>query len=319
MDASNAMVEHYLQTQAEVLEGTGMPVTSRTVPMPAPFGAAHLLEAGSGEPLLLLHGGSVVAQWAPLIPFLAADVRLLMPDKPGTGLAGPFDYRGVDLRTHGVAFIEGLLDAVGVERAAIGGNSMGGYFAFCFALAHPERVSALVILGEPAGADPAPSPQQSRYHRLVGTRGLNAFLFKTALKPKAGAEGARVGLARGKLVAVPDQVSYDLLECVAAGWQLPGAVRSWYTMVERAWHPAGAGIFGRSTILTNRLAPELAELNVPTLFLWGEKDPLGSPEAGRALADRMPDARLEVVKDASHLIHIDQPKICADAVLGFLS
>jgi pimeloyl-ACP methyl ester carboxylesterase len=287
--------------------------------MPAPFGSAHLLEAGSGDSLLLLHGGSVVAQWAPLISRLATRFHLLMPDKPGAGLASPFNYRGVDLRAHAVAFIEGLLDALGVQRAAVGGNSMGGYFALCFALAHPERVTKLAIVGEPAGADPQPTRQQSRYHRLVGTRGLNAFLFKTALKPKTGAEGARTGLARGKLVADPNRVPAELLECMAAGWQLPGAVRSWYTMVERAWDPPGAGLFAGSTILTNRLADELAGLNVPTLFLWGEKDPLGSPDVGRALADRMPDARLEVVPDASHLVHVDQPKICADAIMQFAS
>lgn len=315
MAASTAVVEHYLRTQAALLAGTGTPVTSRILPMPAPFGTAHLLVAGAGDPLLLLHGGSVVGQWAPLIPRLATAFELLMPDKPGAGSAGPFDYRGVDLREHGVAFVEGLLAAAGVGRAAIGGNSMGGYFALCFALAHPERVSKLVIFGEPAGADPESS---SLYHRLVGTRGLNAFLFKTALKPKAGAEGARAGLAKGKLVADPARVSSDLLECIAAGWQLPGAVRSWYTMVERAWDPPGAGIFAKSTILTNRLAHELAGLNVPTLFLWGERDPLASPAIGHALADRMPRARLEVVQDASHLVHIDQPKICADAILEFV-
>lgn len=310
------VVDRYLRAQTVVLEATRTPVSSRALPMPAPFGTAHLLAAGSGEPFLLLHGGSVVAQWAPLIPRLASDFELLMPDKPGTGSASPFDYRGVNLREHGVAFTEGLLDALGVQRAVLGGSSMGGYFAFCFALAHPLRVAKLVLFGEPAGADPHSA---SLYHRLVGTRGLNAFLFKTALKPKAGAEGARAGLARGKLVSDPGRVPADLLECMAAGWQLPGAVRSWYTMVERAWDPPGAGIFAKSTILTNRLADELSGLNVPTLFLWGESDPLAPPAAGRALAGRMPNARLKVVEDASHLVHIDQPKACADEILEFVS
>ncbi len=111
----------------------------------------------------------------------------------------------------------------------------------------------------------------------------------------------------------------DLLECFAAGWQVPGAIRSWYTMVERAWDPPGFGIGCSATTLTNRLAPELAGLDVPTLFMWGENDPLGPPKVGRALAERMPDARFEVVEAASHLVHVDQPKVCADTVLGFLS
>ncbi len=222
MSTTPASVERYRQAQAAVLDGIGTPVTSSTVPMPSPFGAAHVLEAGSGDPLLLMHGGGVVAQWAPLIPLLAPHFHLLMPDKPGSGLAGPFDYRGVDLRAHGVAFMEALLDAVGLQRAAIGGNSMGGYFAFCFALAHPERVSKLVIFGEPAGADPASS---SLYHRMVGTRGLNAFLFKT--------NAGKLSIVAGHWVGDECDVVVHCGGCLLAGVAFGGVGRL------RAFHCAG--------------------------------------------------------------------------------
>ena len=70
--------------------------------------------------------------------------------------------------------------------------------------------------------------------------------------------------------------------------------------------------------LTHALLPDLERLTTPTLFLWGDKDPLGTPDDGRRLAERMPHARLEVVRDASHLVWLDQPKTCADAVTAFL-
>lgn len=307
----------YLAAQATLLEGTDPPVTSRAVPLPPPFGEAHLMEVGSGDPLLLMHGGGVVTQWVPLMSRLASDFHLVIPDKPGAGLASPFDYRGVNLREHGTKFLLGMLDELSVDKISIVGSSMGGYFAFVFALAHPERVSKLVMAGEPAGSADA-SQKMSMYHRLVGTRGLNALLFKTALRPKSGAEGARTGLARGRLVDKPDQVATDILETFAAGWELPGAVRSWYTMVEQAWDRPGLGIFCKSTILTNRLVPELGSLAAPTLFLWGEHDPLASPAVGRTIASAIPDSRFQLIEGASHLVHLDKPDVCAEAIKTFL-
>jgi pimeloyl-ACP methyl ester carboxylesterase len=317
MRTNGSEIAAYVAAQDKVFGSISPPVTARTAPMPAPFGVAHLVEAGTGDPLLLVHGGGVVPMWAPLVARLAPDFHLLIPDKPGAGLDSGFDYRGVDLRQHGIDFIAGLLDSLGLERASILGSSMGGYFGLTFALAHPERVSNLVMLGEPAGtADGSGKP--STYHKLVGTRGLNALLFKTVLRPKPGAEGARVGLARGRLVAKPDDVPTDILEAVAAGWQVPGYVRSWYTMVERASDPPGQGIRSNRTVLTNRLVAELGAITAPTLFLWGERDPLATPEAGKRVADAIPGARFQLVQDAAHLVWMDQPDVCADAIRAFL-
>jgi pimeloyl-ACP methyl ester carboxylesterase len=191
---------------------------------------------------------------------------------------------------------------------------MGGFFAMSLAIAHPERVSRLVLLGEPAGSDGHPR----LFHRLVGTRGFNALLYATALRPPADAAGARRGLAKARLVADPSRVSEALLSCMAAASQLPGAVYSWRTMVERAFDPPGWGLFARRTLATHSLMPDLHRLTAPTLFLWGDKDPLGTPDAGRALAKRMPNAEVRVVADASHLIWLDQPEACAHAVTAFL-
>jgi pimeloyl-ACP methyl ester carboxylesterase len=55
------------------------------------------------------------------------------------------------------------------------------------------------------------------------------------------------------------------------------------------------------------------------LFLWGDKDPLGTPDAGRALAEQIPNAQVRVVEDASHLVWLDQPESCAQAMFQFLA
>ena len=78
--------------------------------------------------------------------------RLIVPDRPGCGLTDGFLYDNVDVRAHGAALVEGVLDSLKVERASIIGSSMGGYFASCFALARPNRVANLVLAGGPAGS-----------------------------------------------------------------------------------------------------------------------------------------------------------------------
>lgn len=318
MTKASTALDAYVAAQDAVFGAVTPPVTARTVPMPAPFGQTHLLEAGSGDPVLLVHGGGVVPMWAPLVARLAPTFHLLIPDKPGAGLDSGFNYRGVDLRDHGAEFILGLLAVLGLEKASIIGSSMGGYFALVFALAHPDRVSRLVMVGEPAGTAAA-TGKVLTYHQLVGTRGLNALLFKTALRPRPGAEGARTGLARGHLVARPDQVPTDVLEAIAAGWQVPGYVRSWYTMLERAWERPGKGILCTSTVLTNRLVPELGQIKAPTLFLWGDQDPLATPEEGRLVADAIPCSQFQLVSPAGHAVWLDQPDVCADAISAFLT
>lgn len=310
--------ERFRRLQDVALASQGVAVSSRFIDVRTPQLRVQVLEAGAGDPVLMIHGGnSVAASWAPLLPYLAPRFRLLMPDRPGCGLTTPFNYRGVDLRAHGVAFVRGVLDALGLERVALAGNSMGGFFEMAFAIAHPERVSKLVLLGEPAGS--ASHAGRFRFHRLVATRGLNTLLYATVLRPPKDAAGVRAGFARSRIVADPSRIPDELLECFAAAGRLPGAVRSWTTMVERAFAPAELGLLAGGMTLTHALLPELERLTAPTLFVWGDKDHLATPDDGRRLIERMPHARLEVVRDASHLVWLDQPEACAIVLTAFLN
>jgi pimeloyl-ACP methyl ester carboxylesterase len=311
-----AMRARFEQAEQAAFVEAGLHVAPRFVEISEPRLRVRVNELGAGDPVLFIHGGnSVGASWLPLLAPLAADHRCIVPDRPGCGLTSQFNYRGVDLRRHGVDFVRALLDELGEKRVAIVGNSMGGYFALVFALACPERVSRLVVIGEPANAEGAPR----LFHRLVGTRGVNTVLYKGPLKPARDAAGVRAGFAKSKLVADPGRVSDALCECLAAGAWIPGATTSWTTMVERVFVPAGWGMLARDSLGTHKLASELPHLEQPTLFLWGDKDPLGAPSVGQSLAAVMPHARVQVVADAGHLPWLDQPKICADAVVEFLS
>jgi pimeloyl-ACP methyl ester carboxylesterase len=306
----------FQRLQSALLHAEGVPAVSRFLDVPRPPLRVHVIEAGAGDPVVLIHGGNSVAiGWLPLLARLHSRFHLFAPDRPGCGLTTMFDYQGVDLRAHAVAFVTGLLDGLGLPRATLLANSMGGFFALAFAIAEPARVSKLVLLGEPAGSGVIPS----RFHRMVGTRMLNTLLYSTVMRPPTDAAGMRKGLARAGLVADPGRVSEALLECLAAGARLPGAVVSWITMVERVFAPAGVGVFATRTTATWALRPELRRITAPTLFLWGDKDPLGTPDVGRELSALMPRARVEVVPDAGHLPWLDQPDFCAKQIVSFLA
>ena len=107
-------------------------------------------DVGSGEPVLLIHGSgpgvSAWANWRLCIPALAQRLRVIAPDMAGFG----FSERKPDAvysMDNWVAQVIGLLDALGIQRVHLVGNSFGGALALALAIAHPQRVGRLVLMG----------------------------------------------------------------------------------------------------------------------------------------------------------------------------
>lgn len=114
----------------------------------------HYHEAGSGHPVILLHGSGVGASgWSNFsgnLAALAAHFRVLAPDMPGWGASDPCPVEKLD---HVSALIE-FMDTLGIPRAALIGNSMGGATSLRCAVEYPERVSHLITMGAPANRMP---------------------------------------------------------------------------------------------------------------------------------------------------------------------
>jgi pimeloyl-ACP methyl ester carboxylesterase len=266
----------------------------------------QVLDGGQGEPVLLLHGGDgMAAQWEPLLSRLSSRFHIYAPDRPGCGLTDMFNYRDVPLREHAVNFVQSTMDALGLKTASLIGNSMGGYFALVFALAHPERVKRLITVGEPAGSSATIPPG----NRLLAMRGLNGLMYATVMKP--GASATYEGFKR-ILVAHPDRLSSPYLDCCTAASEIPGATESWLTLLEDCHITSG-----RST-LTYSLRPELQKLSIPALLIWGTKDSFGPPSLANQMAQSMPHGRAEIVPDAGHLAWLDQPETVAGLITDFL-
>ena len=294
-------VQSFTDAEQALFRECGVEVRRSFLHEADPMRRISVLETGEGPPLLMIHGGnSVAATWAPLWARLHG-YRIIAPDRPGCGLSHRQDYRGVDFRRHAVDFVRDVMDGAGLERATLVANSMGGFWALLFGLAHPERVERIVLVGEPAGATRMPSGR----HRLGALPPINRLVFATVARPRPNSR-----MFRG-LMADPERASRALVACAYAGSQLPGAALAWRTMLERVALPPW-----RPPQLTYALAPELRSLRPPVLFAWGDRD-FAPVAAGRAIAAQLPDARFEVVPDAGHLAWLDQPAAVADLVAGY--
>jgi pimeloyl-ACP methyl ester carboxylesterase len=284
--------EAYTTAMQALLDRYRSQASSKFVDLKRTSIRAHALVEGEGEPVILVHGGGGNASnWAPIMRQLAGSHRVIAIDRPGCGLSGPFDYRGVDLIAHGGNFMEDVLDAFGLERAALVGNSMGGLFCAAFATSHPERVEQLVLVGSPAGASSAtPLPL-----RIMGTPIVNRVFFATVGRPSA-AQMRRT--LRMLLVAHPERVTGEMIEAMWRGAAMPHARVAWRTLLEDCNPITG---FRKEFLLT----PLLSRIATPTLWLWGALDKYAPTRTGRALAASMPRAEFIEIPSAGHLPWLD--------------
>jgi len=255
-------------------------------------------------PTVLVHGGIADASvWYRLAAHLEGPVVIL--DRPGHGLTTGIDYTGVEYQQHAVAWLKGVLDALGVEQVNLVGNSMGGYFSVVFALAHPTRVRRLVLPGAPAGAD-RPLPL---FLRLWGRPVIGSLISAMMKGTKTPAQMRTRVFA--SMCTHPEWISDEAMHVKMAAGTKP----DWHRMV-RSMVRAVSDLGGWRQELSIR--ESMTKLAVPTLFAWGDHDSFAPASSGQELAARMPDARVEVLADAGHLPQLDQPAALASSINRFL-
>jgi len=260
------------------------------------------LTAGEGPPLLLLHGvGDDASDWLWAMPYLARAYRVYAPDLPGSGgSAGPPAER-YSPAFFG-RFVGAFLDTLGVDRAAVVGNSLGGLAALRFALSEPERVAALGLVA-PAGLGRRVNPAL-RSLALPGYGGLAAAWGKR--RPGA----AQRALGRSAIVFPrPWRAPWGWLKQQYRLARLPGFLEA-----QLATARSQVGLKGQREVLLDRLP----ELEAPTLVVWGERDRVLPPSQAREAMARLRNATLELAPDCGHLPQVEQPERFASALARFL-
>lgn len=259
-----------------------------------PLGRLSLLEAGSGDPVVLLHGlGATKASFLPTVSALAYSHRMIALDLPGFGDSVKPFRASYDAGFFARTVVE-VLDALGIERADVVGNSMGGRVALEMGLSHPDRTGRLALL--------APS--------LTWRRKRGWAPYVRLLRPE-------LGLLQPAPRGAVEPMVRRLVPGASDGWSAAGVdefLRSYLTPRGRAAFYAAA----RQIYLEDPDGPEgvwsrLGELRAESLFVWGRKDAIVPIGFAAHVRRELPSARhLEL--DCGHVPQLERPVETHDAI-----
>lgn len=241
-------------------------------------------EAGPADrpALVLLHSlGADGHMWEACTAKLAADHRVVVPDSRGHGASGPSLTKSID---QWVDDLDRVLEAATATDVLLVGISMGGIQALAYAAAHPDRVRGLVVADSFAALAPDVAEakirglsDQAREHPMSVV--ADEYVAATFQRPyPAGAHAVRRSIAR----LTPDSYVSAVEVCFSA-----------------------------------QISGRLADIEAPTLVLWGERDVKTPRPLSEAIAAGVDRARFEVVPEAGHLSNIDNPDAFVTTVRGF--
>jgi pimeloyl-ACP methyl ester carboxylesterase len=224
---------------------------------------------GSGTPVLLTHGyGATGRMWAPQAKALSDGYTIISWDMRGHGETDSPDDPAQYSEALTLEDMAGLLGHLGIERAVVGGLSLGGFMSLAFHLVRPEMVRALVLCDTGPGYrnDDARAGWNRMAHKRAAdleARGLDAMGSSSEVRATAKYQKSAQGLAH--------------------------AARGMLAQVD------------------SRVIDHLPEIDVPTLVIVGEKDEpfIGASEY---MAKKIPGARLEVIANAGHAANLDNPE-----------
>ena len=250
----------------------------------------EVLEAGSGAPLLFLHGAGGIPQWDGVLPRLAAKFHVHAPLLPGFGSSVGLDA----LEDHFDLFLHSfdVMEALDLQRPYLVGESMGGWIAAEMAALRPRDIGRLA-LAAPIGLwrDEAPIVDMFGYTSSE----LVPFLFHD---PECAAAQAMRGV--GAWLSDKDDRTEAQVE------YLLGLARGFRTAAKFLFPIPERGLERR-----------LHRIKAPTLVVWGAEDRFVQPSYGKLFIARIPGARLEMIPAAGHAIGAEQPEPYAKALTAF--
>ncbi len=244
-------------------------------------GRVHVLDAGEGDVLLLLHGsGRSVADWQEgLAARLARRHRVIGYDNYGFGSSD---------RDHGLRYGNALwaqqaidlLDALGVQRSVVMGHSAGGVVAACLAADHPERIRGAVFVGHGMAMDP------------------------TQVVPFVPGLG-EIWVSR--MTVFGDTFSPQHRTRLEAAYRIRGTRAALLTFIRRQYTIDGFRL----------LRGTYEDIRVPVLQVHGALDASIPIDAARGLTARIADSRFVEVAGVGHDVHVEAPDLLADEIEAF--
>ena len=255
------------------------------------LGPVHSSADGDvSQPLVFVHGLSGCwANWLEQLPVFAGAHRVVTLDLPGFGYS-PMPSQEISISGY-ARLLDSLLGQLGIDAAAVVGNSMGGFIASELAIAFPQRVERLVLVSA-AGISTTGHPGTAR--ALPSLRRLETVLAASgawvASKSDTVARRARLREALMALVVRHP----DRLPAALAAEQLRGAGKPGF-------------IQALQSILDYDIRQRLPEIACPTLVVWGDRDRLVPLRDADVFVELIPDAHKVVFEDTGHMSMLERP------------
>src|SRR5580692_4489153 len=229
-------------------------------------------ELGEGKPLLFLHAGESLAPERPWLDLLAARFRVIAPSHPGFGRSALPDWIG---SVDDLAYLYlDLAAALDLHDATLVGACFGGWIAAEMAVRDTRRFARLVLV-DPVGIKVSGVTERDIADMHAITR--------TAFMQRAWADPTRGAIDTTKL---PET-------------ELAAIARGRESLLVFGWKPY---------MHNPRLKHWLHRIDLPTLLLWGEQDGIVTPTYGERWRDFLPGATMEIIPDAGHYPHWEQPQ-----------
>lgn len=262
----------------------------------------RVLEAGSGPALLILHGtGGHAETYQRNIGPLSKYFRVIVPDMIGHGFTDrpDLDYTLDDFADH----LFGLLDVLGIDKAHVSGESLGGCIAAWMTIRNPERVDRLVlntgILDRP------------------DAKGL-VQLADLEQRTKTLAEDCSLDTVRRRLqwlVLDKDTMTEEMVHIRHRIYNQPGMIDS-VIRVMGAVLSMNRGLYKGGDYLARE---RMAQISRPTLVLWSDHNPGKPYDVIKPAIDLIPDAEVHIIKDAAHWPQFEQPDAVNGLMIDFLT
>jgi pimeloyl-ACP methyl ester carboxylesterase len=249
------------------------------------------LDRGAGDPLVCVHGfGGDKETWLLMAPWLPRRLRAVMLDLPGHGASTPVAARDANAAAQ-ARILAAFLDALGLDRVILAGNSMGGGIALRFARDYPDRVRALVLVASvgPVAVQNELTEALARGENLLtpGSREqTEAFLRTVTARPP------RVPRSVQRYVTAQRIAAKERLDAIFAGWaEAPEETRP----------PA-----------------DVERIDVPALVIHGARDRIIHPATADILAQRLPRARRVIMDGIGHVPQLEAPSQVARLITRFV-
>ncbi len=256
--------------------------------------AIHYVDRGQGRPLVLIHGlGGRIYNFRYNIPVLSEHLRVVALDLKGFGYserpaAGDYSL------TAQARLVGELMDRLGIARAAVLGHSMGAAIALRLAATCPEKVDRLILVGS--------APPNGMVPRFAASLPLRPLLRLGAAlvlhQPRVRERVLRQGFYD------PAFLSPEVLEEFRRSASIRGSTNAIASLLSDAARDEPV---------------DLSRVSQPVLLLWGEGDRWTDLRLARWLADELPDARLQVIDRARHMVLEERAEEANEAILAFLS